>query len=549
MHRTPAKEPEHAQVIQFIRSQHLFRAVTVLRAMTAVGAALIMVLLLLASVQGAGLQSAQRRMHVPIEPVEQAPLAPSHGKEEREIYGQLAQTVTSFIGEWLVTLDDHTSITVVLTPKTDVRKFKKRLPEPGTWLKAEGILLPDGRLDAKRVRPDDSEPNQVVVRLKPSADPNATVQALATEYEMSVRAVLTSANIYLFITREDEEEKITHLLSDDRVWWAELNRVSRVPTGSPYRTWKWGSPADSSYVNQRAFEQVNLAPVAGVISGTGVTVAILDTGVDLEHPALVEALDVISGSDMISDTDRPDDIGPGVAWGHGTHVAGIIHAIAPAARIMPLRVLDTHGRGNTFILAYAIEYAAQQGADVINLSLGADCDSRTLTETIAAVVAQGVVIVAAAGNDASPIPTCPASLPGVIAVAAVDEQRVRTSWSNYGPWVTLAAPGEGITSTFPLGYTTETNVSPGYASWSGTSMATPFVTAAAALVLEQRSAGKIQASVLEQLTTHGVDISALNPTPYSVGRHLDIAAALVLDEPQEPPAVSYALYLPSVLRR
>ena len=122
-----------------------------------------MVLLLLASVQGAGLQSAQRRMHVPIEPVEQAPLAPSHGEEEREIYGQLAQTVTSFIGEWLVTLDDHTSITVVLTPKTDVRKFKKRLPEPGTWLKAEGILLPDGRLDAKRVRPDDSEPNQVCV--------------------------------------------------------------------------------------------------------------------------------------------------------------------------------------------------------------------------------------------------------------------------------------------------------------------------------------------------------------------------------------------------
>lgn len=548
MHMTPAKEPKHAQTIPTTKVQCL------LRATTATGAALIMVLLLLASVQGAGLDSVQRKMHTPIVSGKQVPLTSFHDEEEEDeekekLYGRLAQTVTSFIGEWLITVDEQTPITVVLTPKTDVKKFKRRLPEPGTWLKVEGTLLPDGRLDAKRVRPDDSESNQVVVRLKPTEDPSATVQALATEYEMSVRAVLTSANIYLFTTREDEEEEIAHLLNDDRVLWAELNRISRVPTGSPYRTWKWGSPADSSYVNQRAFEQVNLAPVIGAVRGTDVTVAILDTGVDLEHPALIEALYVITGSDMISDTDRPDDIGPGAAWGHGTHVAGIIHAIAPAARIMPLRVLDTHGRGNTFILAYAIEYAAQQGADVINLSLGADCDSQTLIETIATAVAQGVVIVAAAGNDASPIPTCPASLPGVIAVAAVDEQRVRTSWSNYGPWVALAAPGEGITSTFPLGYATETNLSPGYASWSGTSMATPFVTAAAALVLEQRNVGKIQASVLEQLTTHGIDISVLNPPPYSVGRHLDIAAALVLDEPQEPPAVSYALYLPSVLRR
>lgn len=543
MHMTPAKEPEHAQAVRAPRGQHL------LQAMTAIGAALIMVLLLLASVQGAGQPGAQQETHAAIVPVKQGSLALSHGEEEQKLYGRLAQTVTSFIGEWIVTLDDQTPITVVLTPKTDVRKFRKRLPEPGTWLEVEGTLLPDGRLDARRVRPDDSEPNQVVVRLKPTADPAATVEALAAEYEMSVRAVLTSANIYLFTTREDEEEKRERLLNDDRVLWAELNRISRVPTGSPYRTWKWGSQTDGNYVNQQAFEQVNLTPVAGAVQGAGVTIAILDTGVDLEHPALVDALRVVAGSDMISDTDRPDDIGPGAAWGHGTHVAGIIHAIAPAARLMPLRVLDTHGRGNTFVLAYAIEYAAQQGADIINLSIGADCDSRTLTETIATTLAQGVVIVAAAGNDASIVPACPASLPGVIAVAAVDEHRVRTSWSNYGPWVTLAAPGEGITSTFPLGYATDTNVSPGYASWSGTSMATPFVSGAAALVIEQRNAGAIQTSVFDQLTMHGVDISEHNPSPYTVGRHLDIAAALVLDRPQEPPAVSHALYLPSVLRR
>ncbi|WP_298981122.1 S8 family serine peptidase, partial [Caldilinea sp.] len=437
-----------------------------------------MVILLLAGVQGAAQQSVQDAMHPAPSPIETAQRKAAHGEEEREIYGQLAQTVTSFVGEWPVTLDGQTQITVVLTPKTDVRKFKRRLPEPGTWLRAKGVMSPDGRLDAKIVRPDDSEPNQVVVRLKPSADSFATAQALASEYEMSVRAILPSADIYLFTTREDEEDAQERLLNDDRVLWAELNRVSRVPTGFPYRTWKWGSQEDSNYVNQQAFEQVNLTPVVGVVNGDGVTVAVLDTGVDLEHPALVDALHIVASSDMISDTDRPDDIGPGTAWGHGTHIAGVIHAIAPAARIMPLRVLDAQGRGNTFVLAYAIEYAIQQGADVINLSLGADCDSRTLAETIAAAVAQGVVIVAAAGNDASVVPSCPASLPWVMAVAAVDEQRVRTSWSNYGPWIALAAPGEGITSTFPLGYAAEIDASPGYASWSGTSMAAPFVAGA-----------------------------------------------------------------------
>lgn len=79
-------------------------------------------------------------------------------------------------------------------------------------------------------------------------------------------------------------------------------------------------------------------------------------------------------------------------------------------------------------------------------------------------------------------------------------------------------------------------------------MAAPFVAGAAALVIEQRNAGKIQASIAEQLIGHGVDISALNPLPYIVGRHLDIAAALALDEPQGPPTANYALFFPSVQR-
>lgn len=123
----------------------------------------------------------------------------------------------------------------------------------------------------------------------------------------------------------------------------------------------------------------------------------------------------------------------------------------PNAKLMPIRILDNQGRGNTFLLAYAIELAVTNGADVINLSLGADCGSRILREAVASAVSQGVVLVVAVGNEGSPARQCPASLPGVLAVAAVDENRQRAEWSNYGSGSAWLAPGVGITSTFPVG--------------------------------------------------------------------------------------------------
>ena len=296
---------------------------------------------------------------------------------------------------------------------------------------------------------------------------------------------------------------------------------------------------------------MNLPPAAGAATGAGVTVAILDTGVDLQHPAFDGLLVILPTSDMISDTNSPDDIGPGLAWGHGTHIAGIVHAIAPAAQLMPIRVLDSQGRGNTFVLAYAIEYAIAQGADVINLSLGADCESRILKEVIASAIAQDIVIAAAAGNDANIVPPCPASLPGVISVAAVEETRQRAEWSNYGEWITLAAPGVGITSTFPLGYGVEITATPGYAAWSGTSMATPFVSGAAALVLERQADFLQEMSIAMRLSVYGDDISQLNPQPFSVGRHLNVGEALLNglpEEPEPPTGDAFTLFLPSVTR-
>ena len=136
----------------------------------------------------------------------------------------------------------------------------------------------------------------------------------------------------------------------------------------------------------------------------------------------------------------------------------------------------------------------------------------------------------------------------MLAVAAVDENRQRAAWSNYGEtWVDLAAPGVGITSTFPVGLGVETGATPGYAAWSGTSMATPFAAGAAALAVEMRLLTAEELTAAEMLVEYGDDISALNPAPYGVGRHLNIAAA-VDGLPTEPEPSAFNLYLPAVVR-
>ena len=466
---------------------------------------------------------------------EQASAADSSddGDDRAEVKGTLATTATAFAGEWILTIDSDRTVTVVLTASSDVVKFMNHLPSVGDWIEAKGRWISPDRLEARRVRPDRYEANQIIARLKSGV----VAETLAETYDMTVTGVLRSANIFLFYTDDDEDEEIRKLLNDKvNVEWAEVNWISRVPTGTPYRSWRWGEA--SSYESQHAFELVKLDPALAHYDGTGMVIAVLDTGVDVEHTALKASL--LAGRDMISDTDTPNDIGPGLAWGHGTHVAGIVHRIAPESKILPIRVLDSQGRGNTFVLAYAIEYAVEQGADVINLSLGADCGSQVLSSAIQRAIAQGVVIVAAAGNSNTEVPQCPASMPGVIAVAAVDENKVRAEWSNYGVgWVDIAAPGVGITSTFPGGY----------ASWSGTSMATPFVSGAAALAKQKKEASNGNVSVHHMLIACGEDIRAVNDK--AIGPLLDVASAVgaqsaELEAPSPPLRGAYNLFLPTL---
>ncbi|HMN30921.1 MAG TPA: S8 family serine peptidase, partial [Caldilineaceae bacterium] len=148
--------------------------------------------------------------------------------------------------------------------------------------------------------------------------------------------------------------------------------------------------------------------------------------------------------------------------------------------MMPVRVLEPNGRGTTLKLALGIEWAVQNGADVLNISLGTIYYSFLLRDVIRRAEAAGVVVVAAAGNKGQNQIQYPAGYASVIGVTAVDAGNIKASFANFGAnWVDLAGPGVGITSTIigPQGS--------GYASWSGTSMATPFISGGAALARQK----------------------------------------------------------------
>ncbi len=225
------------------------------------------------------------------------------------------------------------------------------------------------------------------------------------------------------------------------------------------------------------------APEAWALSrGTGVLIAVLDTGTDYTHPDLSGKVRTDIDYDYINrDSDAMDD------HNHGTHVSGIAAAATNNSRgvaglgweatILPLKVMNSKGEGSTAELIPAIYYAADQGARVINMSLGGPypCPSN-LQDAVNYAYSRGVLLVAAAGNNHTyhTYQTIfPANCTHVLGVAATTSSDTRASFSNYGSHVSVAAPGTSISSTLRGG---------GYGNMSGTSMATPFVAGLAALV-------------------------------------------------------------------
>ena len=282
-----------------------------------------------------------------------------------------------------------------------------------------------------------------------------------------------------------------------RVWaggseaWAE---GSRVWAGGEFTMMPENTEAWLQIGLDKAYQ---LAPNLGY----GVKIAVIDTGIDLSHPALIEALapqeewlDIVDGDNY---PQEEGVLGEG-GYGHGTVVAGIIRQIAPAATILPIRVLDKDGMGYLSDVVEAISWAREQGADVINMSLGSTSYSFAVDITMSDA-AKALTMVSSSGNSGDnqvvfPAYKAPSWISGYnrLSVTSVDSNDIKSSFASYGSSVELAAPGEYIWGPAP---------ELAMASWSGTSMAAPIAAGALALALGEsfsvdryRLLGKLQAT-------------------------------------------------------
>lgn len=250
-----------------------------------------------------------------------------------------------------------------------------------------------------------------------------------------------------------------------------------------------------------------------------VVIAVIDTGVDLDHPEfkgkLVDGINIIDPSLLPMDDD-----------GHGTHIAGIISAntnnnegiagITWYNKIMPIKVLDQSGAGTLFDVAEGIFWAADHGAKVINLSLGNYAESEYLHDAIKYAYSKDIVLVAAAGNDNIEDLGYPASYPEVMGIAALDSYQQKAEFSNYGPYIDVAAPGVNIASTFP---------GEQYAALSGTSMASPHVAGLAGLIrsMNPKLSNEEVANIIKETAT---DLGTAGKDPYYGYGEINIAKAI-----------------------
>jgi subtilisin family serine protease/subtilase family serine protease len=377
------------------------------------------------------------------------------------------------------------------------------------------------RSSAQTVSVDPFVAGEILVKFRPGVNAGAKADAHRVAGATPQIEVQRTGVQRVRVPARGESAAIAQYRRNPNVLYAEPNFIrsismpstqaagSEVVPGDHYFDEQWGfdNTGQSFYCIPWIFGELCLytgtpdadidAPEAWAISrgSSAVTVAVIDSGVDYTHPDL--AANYAGGDDFVfNDGDPMDD------HGHGTHVAGVIAAaldnltgspaaaegvvgVAPNARIRAYKVCRSDGTCDDFAIQQAIARAITDGANIINLSLGGPEYSQSLNDAVQNAWNAGLVIVAGAGNDGTTDRFYPAALDNVISVAAFDEDHGRPSFSNYGSWVDISAPGNVIMSTYPLaacGGSTTPGDTGCYARLTGTSMATPHVSGAAALV-------------------------------------------------------------------
>ncbi|PTX64360.1 thermitase [Melghirimyces profundicolus] len=349
-----------------------------------------------------------------------------------------------------------------------------------------GLLFSPAAADVDAKAKDQAEyvKGEVIVKFKSGTTNSEKAQAHKNE-----NATLKERNDHkkvkfdlVKVKGRSVEEAIQEYKGNSDVEYAEPNYIFKadwVPNDTYYNSYQWGP------------QKVQAEAAWDYTRSSGSTrIAIVDTGVQYDHPDLNAK--VTRGYDFVGNDWYPYDYN-----GHGTHVAGTAAAetnnstgvagMAPNAEIFAVRVLDANGSGTLADVADGIVHSADYGSDVINLSLGSPSGSSTLKSAVDYAWNRGAVVVAAAGNAGTSTKHYPAAYANAIAVGATDPNDNKASFSSYGTWVDVAAPGVDILSTYP------TN---SYAYLSGTSMATPHVAGLAGLLDAQgRSKSNIRAAI------------------------------------------------------
>ena len=340
--------------------------------------------------------------------------------------------------------------------------------------------------------------------VKMDGDPVYGAADLARDFPVTLTStLLRSRDIYVFTpsdpATEHDEDKAERLAArikrSSHVRYAEPDYATEL-ADNRYHSWPSGDPEDAGdepgpFRDQPLSQRLQLDQVHVMSTGAGTTVAVLDTGAQLDHPALAGRL--VPGYDYLDDDADPTDVEEGLdvngngvvdeAFGHGTFVAGMVALVAPDARIMPLRVLDSDGSGSVFLVSQAIIDATDAGADVVNISLGTSqkLKSKLIKDVIDYADDHGVQVVAAAGNGNTDSYQYPAQNKGVTSVTSSEvAQDEVAAFANWGSWVDLAAPADHVLGPVPGG---------GYAWWAGTSMAAPQVSGQIALIKASGATG------------------------------------------------------------
>ncbi|MFK7962080.1 MAG: S8 family serine peptidase [Phycisphaerales bacterium] len=402
--------------------------------------------------------------------------------------------------------------------------------------------------------------DRVIVRLDDPFDPgalNAFVAAFEARPELKAFALspidsIAGRGIHLLELSFDPgtplfpvEAALENGVFDAHLQWGEFLYGDDAPEGANGTTGSTyvDSIAPPAFGNQYAAGQLKLAQAHDRSTGA-VTVAVLDTGIDPNHPVFGSA--VLPGFDFVDgDTDATetangiDDDGDGVIdemYGHGTYVAGLIRFVAPNARILPIRVLDDEGNGTGWPIIQGLFAAIDSGVEVINVSIRSTYDAQAVEDAVDEARSLGIAVVAAAGNFGIDRREFPAAKSSALGVIAVDDADVKADFSSFNDKMFICAPGDtafaggtpdldrAIVSALPGG---------DFGAWEGTSFATPMVAGAAALIRAQHPEWQPNAGVVDQIEVRmaagAVNIAAQNPgidpDDLGVGR-LDVAAAV-----------------------